>query len=268
MAFSAVKDISFLSMILVFLTLFIPVALYIFLKIRLIKDLIISAARMAVQLTLMGIYLKYLFIYENKLINILWLTVMIVVATFQAVKSSQLNRRIFLLPILFSYFITIYSVTLFFNAFVINVKNIFSAKYLIVIGGMILGNSLRGVIISVSDFYKTVIRERERIFYRIVTFGSLLEALIPYVGKSLELSISPLIATMATMGIVSIPGMMTGQILGGASPLVAVKYQMAIVIAIFVSINISVVLSLYLTAQRAFDKSGNIRQNILRQGLV
>lgn len=263
MGSNAVKDISLFSMIVVFFMLFVPVVLYIYLKIKLVKDLVISAIRMAVQLTLMGIYLKYLFIYENTLVNILWLTVMIVVATFQAVKSSQLNKRIFLLPVLFSYLITIYSVTLFFNAFVVNVKNIFSAKYLIVIGGMILGNSLRGVIISVSDFYKTVVREKERIFYRIVTLGSLFEALIPYVGKSLELSINPIIATMATMGIVSIPGMMTGQILGGASPLVAVKYQMAIVIAIFVSINVSVVLCLFITGQFAFDKSGNIRKDIL-----
>ncbi len=260
-----VKDISLVSMIFVFLLLTIPTVLYVYLRIKLVKDLLVSAARMAVQLTLMGIYLKYLFVYENIFVNIAWLSVMIIVATFQAIKSSQLNKKVFFIPVLLSYLFTIYIITLIFNALVINIRNIFSAKYFIVIGGMILGNSLRGVIISVSDFYKTLIKEREKLLYRIVTLGSLFEALIPYIGNSLELSIRPIIATMATMGIVSIPGMMTGQILGGASPIIAIKYQMAIVIAIFVSINVSVILCLFITKNFAFDEYGNLKNDIFEE---
>ncbi|NPA15690.1 MAG: ABC transporter permease [Deferribacteres bacterium] len=261
-----VKDIPLYSMVFVFLTLAVPVALYIYLKIRLVKELLTAAFRMAVQLTLMGIYLKYLFAYDNALVNVGWLCVMIVAATFQAVKSSRLNKRLFFAPVFFSYLFTIYMVTLAFNAFVINIKNVFSAKYFIVIGGMILGNSLRGVIISVSDFYKTLSREKDRLIYRVVTLGSFFEALIPYIGSSLELSVKPIIATMATMGIVSIPGMMTGQILGGASPLVAVKYQMAIVIAVFVSVNVSVILCLFITKRFAFDEYGNLKSDVFEKG--
>ena len=154
-------------------------------------------------------------------------------------------------------------ITLYFNKFVIDINKIFSAKYLIVIGGMILGNSLRGVIISVSSFYGDIFHEKERFFYRLVTFGNFFEAAIPYLRKSMELALSPTIATMATMGIVSIPGMMTGQILGGASPMVAVKYQIAIMIAIFVATNISIFLSILFTFRRAFHENG-----VLKKGVV
>ncbi len=259
-----VQDISIFSMVLCFLLLIIPLGIYYYIKLRLIKDVIISAARMTIQLFLMGLYLKYLFKYDNTIVNILWLFVMIVVATFQAVRRSNLNKKMFLLPILISYSISIYSITLYFNKFVVAVTDIFSAKYLVVIGGMILGNSLRGVIISVSSFYKDIAHEKDRFIYRMVVFGNFFEAALPYLRKSIELAVSPAIATMATMGIVSIPGMMTGQILGGATPMTAIKYQIAIMIAIFTATNVSIILTIYTTVGRAFDKRGMLRKGVIK----
>ncbi len=257
------KDISIVSMALCFLLLIIPIGIYYYLRIKLIKDVLVSATRMTVQLLLMGIYLKYLFLYDNTLVNIFWLLIMLIVATFQAIKRSNLNKKIFLIPILLSYVISIYSVTLYFNRLVINVSTIFSAKYLVVIGGMILGNSLRGVIISVSTFYREIAHERDRFIYRMVIFGNFFEAMLPYLRHAIELSISPTLATMATMGIVSIPGMMTGQILGGATPMVAIKYQIAIMIAIFAATNISILLSIYFTLPRAFSKRGLLKKEVI-----
>ncbi len=254
-----VRDISLVSMLAVFSLLVIPSCVFVVLRMRLLKELLVSAVRMVVQLSLMGLYLRVLFKYDHPVVNILWLFVMIIVATFQVLRSSHLSRRLFL-PILASYTVTIYAVTLFFNAFVVNLKEIFSAKYLIVIGGMILGNSLRGVILSTTDFYRSVEREAERLRYRLVMFGNTFEAILPFLAQSLELSLSPIVATMATMGIVSIPGMMTGQILGKADPIVAVKYQIAIIIAIFTAITMSVVLAIAASMRVAFDRWGNPRQ--------
>ncbi len=258
------KDISILSMMLCFLLLIIPVIIYSYIKLPLIKETLLSAARMTIQLFLMGIYLKYLFQYDSAIVNILWLLIMMIVATFQAIRRSNLNRKVFLVPILLSYSISIYTITLYFNRFVIDVTRIFSAKYLVVIGGMILGNSLRGIIISVSTFYKDIAHEKERYIYRLITFGNKFEAVLPYLRNSIQIAISPTIATMATMGIVSIPGTMTGQILGGASPMVAIKYQIALMIAVFAATNISIVLSIYTTSRRAFEKRGLLRKGIVK----
>ena len=64
---------------------------------------------------------------------------------------------------------------------------------------------------------------------------------------------------MSVMGLISLPGMMTGQILGGASPATAIKYQIMIMIAIFVGCVLSLTLSLWYANVKIFDKYGNVR---------
>ncbi len=73
-------------------------------------------------------------------------------------------------------------------------------------------------------------------------------------------SFTPCIANMAVMGIVALPGTMIGQILGGSSPDVAVKYQMMIVVITMASSMLSLILSLWLSTRRAFDGFGRIRE--------
>lgn len=88
------------------------------------------------------------------------------------------------------------------------------------------------------------------------------EALLPFFRDAFLLSMKPFMASMATMGLVSIPGMMTGQILGGADPQTAIKYQIAIILAIFTAISISVSLSVYFTSRKAFDPYGMLRRDL------
>jgi putative ABC transport system permease protein len=64
---------------------------------------------------------------------------------------------------------------------------------------------------------------------------------------------------MATMGLVALPGMMTGTILGGSSPLVAIKYQIMIMIAIFSCTNISVLGTIYLSLKKSFNEYGILK---------
>jgi len=75
---------------------------------------------------------------------------------------------------------------------------------------------------------------------------------------------NPTIASMATMGIVSLPGMMTGQILGGSVPLVAIKYQIAIMIAILASTVLSISFSILFTVRYSFYKNGTLKKEIFR----
>ena len=88
------------------------------------------------------------------------------------------------------------------------------------------------------------------------------EALLPYLRESVQLALKPTLAAMATMGIVALPGMMTGVILGGASPEVAIKYQIMIMIAIVVSTIMSVVLTILMTLRVCFNRYGVLRQNV------
>jgi putative ABC transport system permease protein len=130
---------------------------------------------------------------------------------------------------------------------------------------MLLGNSLRGDIIGIDNFYKAIERNKQRRLYALACGATFFESLTPYFKESLTAALQPTIATMATMGIVFLPGMMTGQILGGVSPVLAIKYQIAIMIAIFTATTITVNLTILLTVRTCFDGYGMVRKRIFQR---
>ena len=135
---------------------------------------------------------------------------------------------------------------------------------MIAIGGMVLGNSLRSNVVGLGDFYKAIRKDEQLYFYQLSLGATRFEALRSFAKRSFVAAMNPTIATMATMGIVSLPGMMTGQILGGSVPLVAIKYQIAIMIAILASTVLSVSLSIFFTVGKSFDKYGIMNKSIFR----
>ena len=148
------------------------------------------------------------------------------------------------------------AVVLFLNAFVVRLENLLEARYLVVLGGMLLGNCLSANIIGADRFYRALHHRQEQVEFYLGNGASLWEALRPFAQETLTAALRPIIASMMTMGLVSLPGMMTGQMLGGSPPLVAIKYQIAIMLAIFSCASISVSLFLFLTARRCIDGYG------------
>ena len=105
--------------------------------------------------------------------------------------------------------------------------------------------------------------KNETTFLSYLLMGATLkEAVHPFMREAIRTSLAPTIATMMTIGIVSLPGMMTGQILGGSFPLVAIKYQIMIMIGIFTSLVLSMVTSLYLSLPFAFDRMLMLKSEI------
>ena len=255
-------DLSVFSLGLTFLLLAVPAVLSLIYGLALIKPLFYSAARMTIQLVLIGIFLKYLFLWNNTLINLSWLIVMILVAVFSAVKGSSIKIIKIVIPCFLSFSIATFVVIMYLNIVVIPIDNIFDARYLIVLGGMLLGNSLRGNIVGISAFYKNVRKDFRKYMYVLSLGATQYEALLPYIRESINLALRPTLAAMATMGIVALPGMMTGVILGGASPEVAIKYQIMIMIAIVTSTIISVILTILMTLPVCFNRYGILRRDV------
>lgn len=255
-------DLSIASLVLTFLLLALPVVLSLLFGFRLLKPLFYAVGRMTIQLILIGIFLKYLFLWNNTWINLLWLMIMITVAVFSAVRSSSIKISRIFIPGFLSFTVATFIVIFYLNLVVIPLDNVFDARYLIVLGGMLLGNSLRGNIVGISTFYKNIRNDTRKYLYTLSLGASHYEALLPYLRESVELALKPTLAAMATMGIVALPGMMTGVILGGASPEVAIKYQIMIMIAIVVSTITSVVLTILMTLRVCFNHYGVLRQDV------
>lgn len=258
-------DISLLSLGLSFLLLAVPLSLFIVLKVRLTRRALWSAGRMAVQLALVGVFLEYLFKLDNSLVNIGWLLVMVSFAAISVIGSTGISYRAFMLPVLVSLLVTTMLILLYFNGLVIRLGNLLEARYLIAIAGMLLGNALGGNIFGIGDFFRSVSRDQNRYHYSLSLGATRYEALSPYLRRSMVAALKPALASMATMGLVFLPGMMTGQVLSGEDPLLAIKYQMAIVTAIFACVSLSVVFTVLLTVPLSFDEYG-VLKDVFRKG--
>jgi putative ABC transport system permease protein len=258
------QDLSLFSMIMCGILLLVPLLGVWYLKLDIARNLLVSTLRMAVQLILVGFFLQFVFRYNNWLLNLVWFLTMIAVAAFSVIKNSNLKLHHFVIPVSLSFILSNFFVVLYFNYFIVNLNFILDAKYMIAIGGMVLGNSLRANIVGLGDFYQSIRKDEQLYFYKLSLGATRFEALLHFAKKSFLAAMNPTIANMATMGIVSLPGMMTGQILGGSVPLVAIKYQIAIMIAILASTVLSISLCLFFTVGKSFDKYGILHKAIFR----
>ncbi|MDR4988523.1 MAG: ABC transporter permease [Bacteroidales bacterium] len=261
----AAPDISIMRLLAAFGLLAVPLAISLISRLGIVRQLFISAGRMTGQLFLMSILLVFLFRWDNPWLNISWVIVMMFFACLSAMVNSKLSFRHFFIPVFLAYLAGAGFVLLFFNKIIVNYENIFTARLMVVVGGMLLGNSLNSTIIGITNYYEAIRKDKKRYLYMLSLGANQQEALLPFFRDAMLAAMRPFMANMATMGIVSLPGMMTGQILGGADPQTAIKYQMAIVLAIFTALTLSVALSIYFTSRKAFDPYGILKENLFRK---
>lgn len=245
--------------------LIIPVLIFNYqFNMKLNRKVIYAVTRMTIQLMLIGLFLQYLFDLNKPFFNITYVLFMMTVASYSMLKTTNLPIKHFGLAIWLSVLLPHLLVLFFFNFFIVSLDNVFEARYLVPIGGMLLGNSLSGNILAINTFYKQLKTEEKKYYYTLALSANKNEALIPYFTYALKSSISPTLASMETIGLVALPGMMTGQILGGSIPITAIKYQIAIMVAIFVTRYFTAILAIKLTSQKAFDDYDRLRTDLIQ----
>lgn len=234
---------------------------------RLNKKLLTASVRMVLQLLFVGYYLEYLFEYDNPWINAAWICIMVIVADLATVDRSDLRQKSsVLIPVFAATFLGIIIIDLFFLEAVIQLPKLLAAQYTIPITGMVLGNCLRSNVIGINAFYYSLDEHKERYQFYLSTGATRSEALHSFISEALQKSANPTLASMATIGLVSLPGMMTGQILSGSSPLIAIKYQIMIMVAIFSGTILSVYLGIIFTNYFVFDnKTDMLDESILKK---
>lgn len=230
---------------------------------RLSRDIGIGILRMSIQLALVGIYLKALFDLNNPWLNGLWILLMLLVADWSILRRAGLKARYFFLATFMAVASSILFSTAYLVVLVIQPEHYYDARYIVPLAGMILGNCLQGNVIALERFYYAL-RKNQLEYETFLMLGATRwEAVRPYYRAAIKAAINPAIASMATMGLVSLPGMMTGQILGGSDPWIAVKYQIAIMICIFTSTVIACIFNLKLSLNIAFDAFDVLRTEMV-----
>jgi len=250
---SAIEQINFITLAFYLLLFIIPFMIFHKLKIKVGRQMIVSVIRMTAQLFMVGFYLKYLFDLNSPVVNVIYIILMLIIANFSILKQSGLAVKTLGVPVFLGTLATVAFITVSFVS-VIELTTLMSARYLIPMVGMLMGNMLRYNIVSLSRFYGEL-KKRENEYIQNISLGATIsEATLPFLREALQAGVAPQIGGLATMGLVSLPGMMTGQILGGSLPMTAVKYQILILTAIFVAGTMSAVLSIVLSRRAAFDK--------------
>ncbi|MDX1637269.1 MAG: ABC transporter permease [Balneolaceae bacterium] len=259
-------DLSWWQLGIGFLILLLPAYILRRYRTGLNKKLGIATLRMTLQLLFVGYYLEFLFELDNPWINTAWIMVMVGVADLATIDRSELNRQWKLvLPIFGATFFGIILIDLFFLELVIQLPKFLAAQYTIPITGMVLGNCLRSNVIGINDFYYSLKEQKERYQFYLACGATRHEGLFPFFRRALKRSANPTLATMATIGLVSLPGMMTGQILSGSTPMTAIKYQIMIMLAIFSGTVLSVYLGILFSNHFVFRNNDMLDETILKE---
>lgn len=258
-------EITSFGLVAAYLLLIIPILISYFYKLEMIKDTIWSLGRMSIQLAFVGIFLEYIFNLNNPWLNLLWLSLMVFATVFSAIGKSKLKLTTIFWPIFIAFTLPTLAILIYFNAMIVRLEYLFDARYLIALGGMLLGNVLSSNIVAINTFYQEIRSQEKFYHYRLAMGATLKEALAPFFRHSFQLSLLPALAKTATMGIVSLPGMMSGQIIGGSSPSIAIRYQISIMIAIYVAGALSVLFSLLFSNAVCFNAYGVLKEGIFKK---
>lgn len=239
-----------------YLLLLLPLLLFQRWQLGLGKTMITSVLRMTLQLAVVGLYLQTLFAFQNPWLNSVWLSLMVVVAGFTICRRAGVSVKRVMPAVLAGHIVALVAVLPPLLAGVIQVEPWWQAQYLIPVAGMLLGNCLAANVLALERWYSSL-KERQDEYQFYLALGAPKPAL-PFIRTAVKAALAPQLASMTTLGIVSLPGMMTGQILGGTAPLLAVKYQLVIMVAIFISATLSVTTSLYVASRYAFNRYGQL----------
>ncbi len=231
------------------------------------KQLAISSLRTTVQLLFIGQVLRILFDHVNFPLIFAISMVMLMVAGREVVVRQ--HRRIrgvqgWLLGT-GSMFVSSFAVAFFALWIIIDNEPWYTPQYAIPLLGMLLGNTMNGIALSMDRMTEALWQQRQVVEQRLLLGQTSKEAIHEIRQQAMRSGMIPIINAMAAAGLVSLPGMMTGQILGGSSPMDAVMYQILIMFLICAGTGFGVMTAISLTSRKLFDDRDRLCLEILEK---
>lgn len=256
---NSIMDLTVLQLALSYVFVLILLVIFKSRGIRREKEILIATTRMTVQLTLMGYILMYVFKNPSWWLTSILILVMISSAIFNSIKrvKTVMSKQLKLI-IGFSLAVGALAAAMFFIVGVLGVRPWFNPQYLIPISGMIVGNSMTGISLGANKLCSDMQDKRPMIENSLMLGATPARAVREIINDAFDSAILPTMSNMLTMGIVSLPGMMTGQILSGVYPMTAIKYQIGIMLAILGSAGLCVMLFVTLGYKTFFTKDGQL----------
>lgn len=225
-------------------------------KLGLTKDIVISTIRVFLQLFALGLVLRYVFQFQTWWLVGILVCVMLISAVFIARGRIKKGPRGLEFSLFLSLMVTSITISGIVVGVVIHPTPIWDARTVITITGMVLGNSMSAVAVALDRLFADLDSHDDQILAMVALGATPREAAHRSIRSSIQAGLIPTLANMSAAGIVFIPGMMSGQILGGADPLMAAKYQIVVLLMISAATTICNIIAVSLAYRKRFSSEG------------
>ena len=229
------------------------------------RQMLIAAARSVVQLLLLGLVLKALFASSNPWLVAALATLMLAVAGYEIMARQKYRLR----GIwgygtgTLSMFLSSFSITVLALLVMVQPAPWYAPQYSIPLLGMLLGNTMTGIAVALDNLTRQTLDKQQQIEARLALGHTSVMAIGDIRRDALRAGLIPIVNSMTTAGIVSLPGMMTGQILAGSPPMEAAKYQLLILFLIAAGTGLGSVAAVMIGSNRLFDERSRLRRDRL-----
>lgn len=224
-------------------------------KLDLEKEIIFSMIRAIVQLLIVGYLLNFIFGLEKPIFTI----ILIIVMVFNAALNTRKKKEIIENQLFISFISILIGTSITLGVLVLSKAIKFITSEIIPVAGMVVSNSMVALSLAYKNLINSYKNNGTAVEIKLALGANIKDASQDIIRESIKLSIMPSIDSAKTLGIVSLPGMMTGLILGGASPLLAVKFQIMVTFMMVSSTSFSVMMATYLSYKKFFNDRKQIK---------
>ncbi len=224
-----------LSLMLVLVSLLITFGL----KLRMWKEILVATVRTIIQLFLAGIVLFYVFRWNIPYVTLGLMVVMIIIASFESIRKQKYKNPKLFFIIALALVVSAGFSMIFTLSFVVRLKNWFNPQYLISLGGMVIGNSMSGAALVLNRMWSDLKLRQNEVESYLALGASPYQAAGGSIREAVKMALIPTINSMMVVGIVKLPGIMTGQMMAGQPPASAIRYQIVIMFLILAASTIT-----------------------------
>jgi putative ABC transport system permease protein len=251
-------DISTAQLLLALLFILVAQASSFIFHLGLNRDITIGTIRTFSQLFLMGYVLTFILKSSSVWLVLTVFMVMVVSAMF-IVRGRVKEKQIpYFVPTFLTMLISYFATALFVSGLIVAVKPWWDPRYFLPAGGMVIGNSMSALAIALERLFRDLREQKELVEMKLTLGANYREASDDLFRKAVTAGMIPSINAMMGVGLVFIPGMMSGQILAGTDPLIAIRYQIVVMLMLVGSTAITSVVVMLIVRRRCFGRGEEV----------
>jgi putative ABC transport system permease protein len=258
-------ELSYFQVALAALLILINGLISVLLKLDLERRLFVAAVCTVVQLLLVGLLLDWVFRLDRWEVVLAMMVSMTLIAGFSATRRTQVRYPGIWLRSIAAIWAGSWLVATIALGVIVRVRPWYTPQYAIPLLGMILGNTLNGVSLGLDRLGSELVGNRDQVEALLALGSTRWEAARRSIQQAARTGLVPTINAMMVVGIVSLPGMMTGQLLAGTSPIEAVKYQIVIMFLIASGTALGTVFAILLSFRKLFNQDHQFLDALLEE---